>query len=208
MDQSQSDVRNRLSYIGSLNPDLTGGFNNRFLFKGFDLTVSCNFVIGQLVKETPFYTPHKTSPGQNTTTAVQQIWSPENPAGLYPALAGSRQADGSEWGDWDANPDPYRVYYWILDQSDAWGASSLFENLDIWYHKISYLRVNSIRLGYTFPERIARKLRMASLRLHFEARNPLVLASNYDGYFDPETYGNIYAQPLSRSYSVGLNITF
>ena len=121
---------------------------------------------------------------------------------------GSRQADGSEWGDWDANPDPYRVYYWILDQSDAWGASSLFENLDIWYHKISYLRVNSIRLGYTFPERIARKLRMASLRLHFEARNPLVLASNYDGYFDPETYGNIYAQPLSRSYSVGLNITF
>ena len=54
---------------------------------------------------------------------------------------GSRQADGSEWGDWDANPDPYRVYYWILDQSDAWGASSLFENLDIWYHKISYLRV-------------------------------------------------------------------
>lgn len=208
MDQSQSDVRNRLSYIGSLNPDLTGGFNNRFLFKGFDLTVSCNFVIGQLVKETPFYTPHKTSPGQNTTTAVQQIWSPENPAGLYPALAGSRQADGSEWGAWDANPDPYRVYYWILDQSDAWGASSLFENLDIWYHKISYLRVNSIRLGYTFPERIARKLRMASLRLHFEARNPLVLASNYDGYFDPETYGNIYAQPLSRSYSVGLNITF
>ena len=208
MDQSQSDVRGRLSYIGSLNPDLTGGFNNRFTYRGFDLTVSCNFVFGQLVKETPFYTPHKTSPGQNTSTDVQQIWSPSNPAGIYPALTGSLQSDGSAWGNWDENPDPYRAYYWILDQSDAWGGNSLFQSLDIWYRKINYLRVNSIRLGYTFPERISRRLHMASLRLHFEARNPFVIASNYDGYFDPETYGNIYAQPMARSYSVGLNITF
>lgn len=209
MDQSYSDVRNRLSYIGSLNPDLTGGFNNRFYFKGFDLTISCNFVFGQLVKESPFYSPHKTSPGQNNTTDVLQIWSPSNPTGIYPALVGNRQADGSSWGDtWNENPDPYRVYYWILDQSDSWGASALFNNLDIWYHRINYFRVNSIRLGYTFPEKISRKLHLSSLRLHFEARNPFVIASNYDGYFDPETYGNIYAQPMARTYSVGLNITF
>lgn len=40
---------------------------------------------------------------------------------------------------------------------------------------------------------------MAGLRVHFEARNPLVIATNYDGYFDPETYGNIYAQPMART---------
>ena len=102
------------------------------------------------------------------------------------ALTGSLQSDGSAWGNWDENPDPYRAYYWILDQSDAWGGNSLFQSLDIWYRKINYLRVNSIRLGYTFPERISRRLHMASLRLHFEARNPFVIASNYDGYFDPE----------------------
>ncbi|WP_279070032.1 hypothetical protein, partial [Alistipes timonensis] len=71
-----------------------------------------------------------------------------------------------------------------------------------------YFRVNSIRLGYAFPEKITRKLHMAGLRVHFEARNPFVIATNYDGYFDPETYGNIYAQPMARTYSVGLNITF
>ena len=208
MDQDRPDVRSRLSHIGSLNPDLTGGFNNRFYFKGFDLTVSCNFVFGQLVRETPFYTPQMTNPGQNNTTRVQQIWSSANPSGIYPALVGNAQADGSAWGDWDENPDPYRAYYWILDQSNAWGASSIFQNLDIWYHRINYFRVNSIRLGYTFPEKITRKLHISSLRLHFEARNPFVIASNYDGYFDPETYGNIYAQPMARTYSVGLNITF
>jgi len=68
--------------------------------------------------------------------------------------------------------------------------------------------VNSIRLGYAFPEKITRKLHMAGLRIHFEARNPFVIASNYDGYFDPETYGSIYSQPMARTYSVGLNITF
>ncbi len=208
MDQTYADVRSRFSYIGSLNPDLTGGFNNRFYFKGFDLTVSCNFVFGQLVKQTPFYAPHKTSPGQNNTTDVLKIWSPTNTAGIYPALTGSLQADGSAWDGWDENPDPYRVYYWILDMSDTWGGSSIFENLDIWYKKINYFRVNSIRLGYTFPEKITRKLHMSGLRIHFEARNPFVIASNYDGYFDPETFGNIYTQPMARTYSVGLNITF
>ncbi len=208
MNESQSAVRNNLSYIGSRNPDVTGGFNNRFYYKNFDLSVSCNFVFGQLVKETPFYNPTRTSPGENNTTRVQRIWSPENPSGIYPALTGGLQADGSSWGDWTENPDPYRAYNWILEQFNSNSAGSLFDNLDIWYKKINYFRVNSIRLGYAFPEKITRKLHMAGLRIHFEARNPFVIASNYDGYFDPETYGSIYSQPMARTYSVGLNITF
>ena len=118
---------------------------------------------------------------------------------------GSRQADGSEWGDWDANPDPYRVYYWILDQSDAWGASSLFENLDIWYHKISYLRVNSIRLGYTFPEEWTKRFQIERLKVFASIRNVAVWAM--DGklkyYGDPENLGT-----ANRTYSLGLNMVF
>ena len=208
---SQSAIRNNLSYIGSQNPNITGGFNNRFYYKNFDLSVSCNFVFGQLVKRTPFYSPTQTSPGENNTTEIRQIWSPENTSGIYPALTGSRKPDGTTWEGWDeweANPDPYYLYNWILEQYNSISGASLFDNLDIWYKKINYFRVNSIRLGYAFPERITRKLHMAGLRIHFEARNPFVIASNYDGYFDPETYGSIYSQPMARTYSVGLNITF
>ena len=208
MNQSRAAVRDRFSYIGSFNPDITGGFNNRFFFKGFDLAVSCNFVFGQLVSRTPFYSPTQTSPGQNYTTEMNKVWSPENVSGIYPALTGGLQADATAWGDWDDNPDPYRVYNWILEQSNQWSSSSIFNTLDIWYKKINYFRVNSIRLGYAFPEKITRKLHMAGLRVHFEARNPFVIASNYDGYFDPESYGSIYSQPMARTYSVGLNITF
>ena len=208
---SQSAIRNNLSYIGSQNPNITGGFNNRFYYKNFDLSVSCNFVFGQLVKRTPFYSPTQTSPGENNTTEIGQVWSPENTSGIYPALTGNLKPDGTTWSGWDeweANPDPYYLYNWNLEQYNSISGASLFDNLDIWYKKINYFRVNSIRLGYAFPEKITRKLHMAGLRIHFEARNPFVIASNYDGYFDPETYGSIYSQPMARTYSVGLNITF
>ena len=208
---SQSAIRNNLSYIGSQNPNITGGFNNRFYYKNFDLSVSCNFVFGQLVKRTPFYSPTQTSPGENNTTEIGQVWSPEKTSGIYPALTGNLKPDGTTWSGWDeweANPDPYYLYNWILEQYNSISGASLFDNLDIWYKKINYFRVNSIRLGYAFPEKITRKLHMAGLRIHFEARNPFVIASNYDGYFDPETYGSIYSQPMARTYSVGLNITF
>lgn len=206
MNNTQGSVRNSLTYIGSRNPDVTGGFNNRFYYKNFDLAVSCNFVFGQLVTRTPFYNPTQTGPGQNYTTEMAQVWSPENTSGIYPAIVGNRQPDGSAWDGWSENSDPYRIMYWILENYPS--NVGLFNNLDIWSRKINYFRVNSIRLGYAFPEKITRKLHMAGLRVHFEARNPFVIATNYDGYFDPETYGNIYAQPMARTYSVGLNITF
>lgn len=37
-------TRSYLTYVGSRNPDVTGGFNNRFYYKNFDLAISCNFV--------------------------------------------------------------------------------------------------------------------------------------------------------------------
>lgn len=206
MDVSQDDVVGSLTYVGSRNPDLTGGFNNRFRYKNFDLAVSCNFVIGQLMSRTPFYHPARTSPGTNYTTEMNKVWSPTNTSGIYPAIVGNLQADGTAWEGWEGELDPYRVMYYIMENYPT--NVSLFNNLDIWHRKISYLRVNSIRLGYSFPEKITRKLHMSGLRVHFEARNPFVIASDYDGYFDPETYGNIYAQPMARTYSVGLNITF
>ncbi len=203
MDNSREQVVAAQSYLGDRNPKVTGGFNNRFYYKNFDLTISCNFVIKQLVTETPFYNPTMTSPGENYPRRVSQIWSTSNPSGIYPALTGMNMADGSSWGSWE-NYDAYRAMYYILDNYPV----SFFNSLDIWNKEISYLRVNSIRLGYTLPERLTKKLHMSSLRLSFEARNPFVIATNYAGYFDPETYGNIYAQPIPRIYSFGINLSF
>ncbi len=52
------------------------------------------------------------------------------------------------------------------------------------------------------------RIGFSAARVSFEARNPFVLGSSYKGYFDPETYGNIYTQPLARTFSCGIDLTF
>ncbi len=53
-----------------------------------------------------------------------------------------------------------------------------------------------------------KRIKLDNVRFSFEARNPFVISNGYDGYFDPESYGNIYAQPQQKSYTLGVNLTF
>mgnify|MGYP000915475819 CR=1 FL=1 len=82
-----------------------------------------------------------------------------------------------------------------------------FKYLDIWAKEISYVRISSIRLGYTLPNTLIDKLKLQHARVSVEGNNLFVFGSDYSGYFDPETYGNIYAQPISKSFTIGLSLT-
>lgn len=186
------EYRNLYTYIGDSEPKFTGGFINRFYYKNFDLTISTSFNIGQTMKETPFYQPTQVSPGDNYSRRVNDIWSPSNTDGKYPALLGRNTLEENYAYLWYSTLDP----------------NNSFKDYDIWYKKVSYLRVNSIRLGYTLPSKLAQKICMANARISVEARNPFVFGSAYKGYFDPESYGNIYAQPLPRTFSCGLELAF
>lgn len=187
------EYRKMFTYVGTTEPKFTGGFINRFYYRNFDLTVSTSFILNQTVQETPFYNPTRVSPGSNYSRRIFDVWSPENPNGKYPAILG-KNTEG----------ELNLAYQWLDGQDPA----RSYNNYDIWFKKRSYLRVNSIRLGYNLSEEVARKLHLASARLNVEARNPLVFGTSYKGYFDPETYGNIYAQPIPRTFSVGLDLTF
>lgn len=191
---SVDQFRDLFTYVGTSEPKFTGGFINRFYYKNFDLTVSTSFVLDQTVQETPFYNPIETSPGVNYSKRAMDIWSPSNPGGKYQRLL-RMDTEGQYNG----------AYQWMM--LDEKGLTA-YRNYDIWFKKMSYLRVNSIRLGYTLPEQFAKKLCMANARISAEARNPFVFGSSYEGYFDPETYGNVYAQPMPKTYSVGLDLTF
>ncbi|WP_322970212.1 hypothetical protein [Faecalibacter sp. LW9] len=47
-----------------------------------------------------------------------------------------------------------------------------------------------------------------SLKLSVEGNNLFVISNGYNCYFDPETYGKIYAQPIAKSVTLGFNLTF
>lgn len=77
------------------------------------------------------------------------------------------------------------------------------------YHlrDMDYFRLKNIQLGYTVPERLTRKFWVQNLRVYFSADNLLTI-TNYEG-LDPEkpaNSGDLY--PTTKTYTVGINVSF
>lgn len=96
----------------------------------------------------------------------------------------------------------------MLRFDSAWdGYESSF-----WMHRIDFLKLKNLQLGYTFPESISSKLGMKRLYLYANASNVFTIMwkKGYEGY-DPErsTFdagGSYYPSP--RIFTFGLNLNF
>ena len=83
---------------------------------------------------------------------------------------------------------------------------------------MSYLRMKNITFGYTLPTHITKKAFMDKVRVYVAAENPcMIYRGNSDYPLDPEintgqgkldngTWGR--TNPITRSYSCGLQVTF
>lgn len=186
---SRAEHRNLYSYVGDAAPKFTGGFRNTIRYKQFDLRVLGSFNIKQTVKAAPTYSPTLADPGKNYSTDILKAGT-----GNYPALIGLTTPGF----------DTSLVYTWYNSSDDG----KTYNDFDLWVKDISYVRISSIRLGYAVPKPFLDKLKISSLNVNLEGRNLLVFGTSYSGYFDPETYGSLYAQPIPKIISVGLNISF
>ncbi|MBS7564804.1 SusC/RagA family TonB-linked outer membrane protein [Mucilaginibacter sp. Bleaf8] len=180
------------TYIGDRDPKFTGGLTNRIRLGNFDFAATAIFNLNQWVTAQPAYNPATLDRGQNYSKDLLSVISP-NSGSQLPAIFGK-----------DTYENRWMAYYWLNNGDPV----STFRSLDIYAKKMSYVRINTMRLGYTLPTGIAKRIKANSIRFSVEARNPFVFGSNYKGYFDPETYGNIYAQPITKSISFGLNASF
>jgi len=186
---SREDHRNLYSYVGDAMPKFSGGFRNTFKYKQFELRVLSNFNIKQTVKAAPTYYPTLAQPGNNYNTDILNAGK-----GNLPALIGPN-SPGFDTG---------LVYNWYNSFDDG----KTYNDLDIWVKDISYIRISSIRLSFALPKRYLEKLNFSSFNFNVEGRNLFVLGSDYDGYFDPETYGSLYAQPVPKIISTGFTLSF
>ena len=74
-----------------------------------------------------------------------------------------------------------------------------------WVQDASYLKMRNIQLGYTLPAKLMSKYGVSRMRIYGSIDN-LFTISSFDSV-DPELVsGNYY--PLTRNYTIGLNITF
>lgn len=191
-----------LTIIGNANPKHTGGFIINGFIHGFDLTASFNWSYGNDV-----YNANKIE----YTTSTPQV--------QYRNLI-DIMADGSRWTNINANgelvTDPAALET-LNANTTMWSPyMSRYVFSDWAVEDGSFLRLNTLTLGYTLPTALISKARIKSLRVYGTAYNVFVL-TNYSG-FDPEvstrrntpyTPGVDYsAYPRSRQFVLGLNLTF
>lgn len=185
--------------IGNANPDFTGGWNNQFTYKNFDLNVFVNFVVGNDI-----YNANKVEwtdgafPNLNMLDIMRNRWTNIDANGVRvtdPTALAKLNEGATIWS-------PVRVQRWWLH---SWAVEDG-----------SYLRVNNISLGYTLPKSITAKAKISSLRLYGTVNN-LKTFTDYTGYdpdvttrrSDPLTPGVDFAgYPRARTYVFGVNVTF
>ncbi|GHN02321.1 SusC/RagA family TonB-linked outer membrane protein [Cytophagales bacterium WSM2-2] len=186
--------------LGSANPTFFGGFNNQFTYKHFDLSIYVNFQYGNKVlnaNKLEFTSGYTTN--SNLLTIMNDRWRNVNAEGTVvtdPATLAAMNANAKIW-------------------SPLTGASSFYVNS--WaVEDGSFIRINNITLGYSFPAMKINKLKISKLRLYATANNVAVF-TKYTGY-DPEvntrrgtpiTPGVDYsAYPRSHNYIFGVNVSF
>lgn len=188
--------------IGNVNPDVYGGFGLNAHAYGFDLSANFNFSIGNQV-----YNANKI---EYTSTSKYQY---RNMIDIM--------ADGKRWTNLDPETgmlcnDQVRLAE-LNANTTMWSPyMSKFVLTDWAVEDASFLRLNTLTLGYTLPQSLTKRVGINSLRFYCTAYNVFTI-TGYSGY-DPEsdcirkdalTPGVDYSgYPRSRSFVIGLNLNF
>jgi TonB-linked SusC/RagA family outer membrane protein len=118
--------------------------------------------------------------------------------GAYTATTDANQPAGSDY--W--TPEHQNAYFPRPGISSTMGIESLR------YLDGSFVKIKNITLGYTLPKKVLGTIHLDNFRIYATAYNPIIYTkeSLLKGT-DPETGGSD-SFPLSRTYVMGVNVTF
>src|SRR5664280_922392 len=157
------------SVIGNANPKHTGGFNLDGRFYGFDLSAVFSWSYGNDIynaNKIEYSTGRYQFRDMINDMADGTRWTNLDPvAGVIvndPATLEAMNANTTMWS-------PYMTRHVFSDWAVEDG---------------SYIRLNTLSLGYTIPQELVKKVHLQNLRLYVSAYNVFTL-TNYTG-FDPE----------------------
>lgn len=166
------------TFIGNPNPSVIFSMNNRLAWKGFDLEIFLHGNAGNDIYNANRMTLEGMKVSENQSTAVLNRWTPSNTNTAIPRAIYD-----------DPNKNTRASNRYIEDGS--------------------YLRLKNVSLGYSIPKQILNRFEIGEARIYLSAQN-LATITGYSG-IDPEVgingidYG---AYPLTRTFSVGLNLNF
>ena len=181
------------TFIGNPHPDLTGGFNLSVNWKGFDLSTYMYFSVGNdLFAMYKYYTHYGSLQSAYSKDRRDNSWHPEtNPDGIYPMWA------------------------------TATGESTIAANESNsgYIEDGSFLRMQTLTLGYTLPKSILDKIKFDKIRIYGQISNVFTLTgysgldpqvrTDTDGRSNDRTMGTDYGSyGMPRQFIMGVNVTF
>jgi TonB-linked SusC/RagA family outer membrane protein len=203
------DLVNDRQIIGNPTPKFTGGLNQQFTYKQWDMSMFINFSYGNdIYNANKIELTNAYSNNSNMLDIMGGRWKIVSPTGQTTQWINGATAYGIS-PDQIAAINGNAIIWQPIKSTGAFYPSS-------WaIEDGSFLRLNNITVGYTLPVNSLTRLHMSRLRFYFTANNIAVLTS-YSGY-DPEvsvrksglTPGLDYsAYPKSRSFIFGINASF
>ncbi|WP_460892243.1 SusC/RagA family TonB-linked outer membrane protein [Rufibacter soli] len=185
--------------LGNAQPKFTGGFNQQFAYKGFDLSLFLVFSYGNKV-----YNANKLEFTTQYTTRDNNML----------ALMNDRFKLYDDKGQRVSNPDELKALnanakYWRPSLGNYFMHSFAIEDG-------SFLRISNLTLGYSIPEALVKRTRVISKLRVYATVNNLHTFTKYTGY-DPEANTrrnspltpsvDYAAYPRSRFILGGINVT-
>ncbi|MCC7443664.1 MAG: TonB-dependent receptor [Saprospiraceae bacterium] len=175
--------------LGSVLPTYFGGFDNNFMYKGFDMNIFFRFSGGNKIMNRSRVELLSQAFNNNGTEILGRWQSPENPGdGQTPKIV----LNGDNFIN---RPD---------DASTRWVEDG------------SFVKLQNVSLGYSFPADQMKKLKVNGLRVYVQGQN-LLTFTKYKGV-DPETSTNFSTStgfgedfngnPQQRVISGGIKLTF
>lgn len=191
--------------IGNPNPKFTGGLTQQFNYKNFDLSVFINWSVGgDVMNANKIEFTNSYTPWANALTDIEGRWKTIDAQGQLVTDLDQLKILNANATSWLPMPGKAGNNAFILH---SWGIEDG-----------SFLRINNISLGYTFPKKGLRRAGIQSLRLYGTVNNIAVI-TGYSGY-DPEVSTrnragqlpspnvDYSAYPRSRSFIFGVNASF
>lgn len=185
--------------IGNAQPKFSGGWNNQFSYKGFDLSVFVNFVYGNdIYNANNIEWTDGTFQNTNLVAKMKDRWRNIDDKGNVvtdPTALAALNVNAKIWSPATAQ----RYFVKSTDIEDG-----------------SFLRISNVTLGYSLPKAALKRLKMSQCRIYGTVNN-VALFTKYSG-FDPEVTArqndpltpgvDFGAYPRSKVYVLGINASF
>jgi TonB-linked SusC/RagA family outer membrane protein len=172
-----------MAILGDPWPKYVYGLNFSGDYKGFDMTIFLQGVLGNEIYNLSKRVYENTYGDYSFTNEISERWTPDNPSNTNPRLA---------YGDPNKNLTTSSSYF-VEDGS--------------------YMRVKNLVIGYTLPQQLVNKIGFVNCRIYLSGQNLLTFTkytgmdpeiggkSNVERVLDNGIY------PQSRTYMVGLQVS-